>query len=76
MKELSKSSNVIMQVEEKGKNMDPFNTMTQEDDKSVEGKTYSDVVVHMMKFPSEYFVTSSKTSILEVNEEVATHMII
>jgi len=44
-KEILKPSNITIQVEEKGTNIDLVNITTQEDDKSVEVKTYSNVTV-------------------------------
>jgi len=42
------ASNVEVQVEEKGINIDPVNIITQEEGKLFEEKTHIDVVVHMI----------------------------
>lgn len=66
-KDVSKSSDVTIQIEDKGTNTNPFDITTQKEEKPVEGKTYSDVAVQMMKNPNEYFVTNPTTSLFEVN---------
>ena len=69
---MSKSS---IHVEEKYMNKDPINITTQESDKPVEGKTYSDVAVQTMEIPSENFGSNSTTLVPKVNQEISTHMI-
>ena len=61
MKEVLKSSEITIQVEEKRTNINLVNITTKENDKSVEVKTYADVAAHMVKIPSEYFVPNSTT---------------
>lgn len=67
MKDKSKSSNVTVQIENKGMNIDPINIITQKEDKPAGGKTYLDVAIQMMKNPNEDFVTNSTTLVFEVN---------
>ena len=64
-KEVSKSS---VQVEERGKNMDPINITTQEDERPIEVKTYSEVAVQTVAIPSRDSKANSTTTILEVNQ--------
>lgn len=52
-REASKSSNVKIQVEEKGTIIDPFNLIAQKSLNSIEVKKQQDVVVQMTKIPSE-----------------------
>jgi len=51
-----------LQVEDERKNIDPVNITTQEDEKPIEVKTYSDVAVQTKEIPSEDFVTNLMTS--------------
>jgi len=54
---------------------DLVNITTQEEDKAVEETIHSNVVAQTMKNPNEDFVTNSMTLELEVNQNIATHMI-
>jgi hypothetical protein len=84
-KEASKSSEVKIQVVEKGTNTDPIHITAKEDAKSVEEKTYTDVGVQTMETPS--ILTNRSSSInnatsvheenktLKVNQENATSTI-
>ena len=65
----------LVQVEDKGTYTHPINITTHEDNQLVEVKSYSDDAIQTMKVPSEVFITNSTTSLLEVNQEIATHMI-
>ncbi len=61
-KDPSKSSNMEIQVEEKGTNTDPINFRVQKSPNPIEAKAYLDVTIQTMKIPSEDFVTKSKTA--------------
>ena len=71
-KEMSKSS---VQIEEKYNSIDPINITNQENDKPIEGKTYSDVAVQKIEIPSDDFAINSSSLVPEVNQEIATHVI-
>ena len=69
-KQVSKSSEVIVQVEEKRTNTDPFNLTAQTNRNLIEVKTYSEVAVQIMEIPSDDLITNSTTTIPEVNQEI------
>lgn len=80
-REASKCVDVKMQVEEKGMEIGFVNITTHEDDKRVQGKTYSYIVVQTTDISSEDLEISQVTSIhggnqiLQVNQEITTNMI-
>lgn len=62
-----KSLVVIVEVEDKRTNTDPVNITTQEDEKPLKVKTYSDVTVQTMEIPSDDSVANSTMTVHEVN---------
>lgn len=73
--EVSKSPDVTVQVEDKGINIEPVSSRTQEEDQLVEGKTHSHVTIQRMKIPNKNYVSNSKTIVPEKNQKISTPLI-
>jgi len=66
---------VSVQVEDKRIITDLVNITTQEEEKPIEVKTNSAIIVKTMEIPSDDSITNSIMIVLEVNQEIAAHMI-
>lgn len=66
-KEVSKSSDTIVQVEEKRTNTEPINLTVQTNPNLTEVKTYSEVAIQMIEIPSDDSIDDSTTSIPKDN---------
>ena len=73
--EVLKSWVVLVQVEDKGVNIDLVNIISKEEEEFREVKTYAKVAIQTMDIPNNDSVTYSTTITPEENQESTTNMI-